>query len=196
MQAGDLDAELADKRHVVFDDDDRLVAVDLLEQLSGLQRLGIGHAGDGLVNEEQLRLLCQEHADFEPLLLAMRQASGHARSHAFEPGRIEDVINSALLRGTVLPQQRGSYAPVILECQHQIVLDRMHVEDRRLLKLAADAKFGDLGFVKFGKIVATLREVDVAGVRPGLACDDIHHRGFAGAVRTDDRAHLARLDDE
>src|SRR4029077_17902969 len=37
-------------------------------------------------------------------------------------------------------------------------------------------------------------EIDFTLVRPRLAGDDVHHRGFAGAVWTDDRAHLAGRD--
>ena len=51
------------------------------------------------------------------------------------------------------------------------------------------------GLVELGEVVAALEE-DVAVVGPGLAGDDVHHRGLAGAVRADDGAHLARLDDE
>src|SRR5947208_10583234 len=36
-------------------------------------------------------------------------------------------------------------------------------------------------------------EIDIPLVRPRLAGDHIHHGGLAGAVRADDRAHLARL---
>ena len=61
----------------------------------------------------------------------------------------------------------------------------MHIEDRRLLKLAADAKLGNLCLIKLGEIVGTLFEIDVACVRPGFAGDDIHHRGLAGTVRSD-----------
>ena len=51
-------------------------------------------------------------------------------------------------------------------------------------------------FVELGQVVAALPEKHVAGVGPGLAGDDVHHGGLAGAVRADDGAHLARLDDE
>jgi hypothetical protein len=37
-------------------------------------------------------------------------------------------------------------------------------------------------------------EIDVAGIGPGLAGDDVHHRGLAGAVGADDGAHLARVE--
>ncbi len=71
----------------------------------------------------------------------------------------------------------------------------MALEHGRLLKLAADAELGDLGLVEPGQIVQAV-EHDVAEVRPGLAGDHIHHRGLAGAVRTDDGAHFAGLDGE
>ena len=49
---------------------------------------------------------------------------------------------------------------------------------------------GDVGLVELGQIVPAL-EIDLAGVRPRLAGDDVHHRRLAGAVGADDRAHLA-----
>ncbi len=86
VQARDLDAELAHEGHVVLDHDHGAVAVDLLQQLGGLPRLGVGHAGDRLVDQQQLRLLRQQHADLEPLLLAVRQAAGDALAHASSAG--------------------------------------------------------------------------------------------------------------
>ncbi len=50
--------------------------VDLFEQFGGLMRFDIGHAGHRLVDQQQLRILRQQHADLEPLLLAMRQIAG------------------------------------------------------------------------------------------------------------------------
>ena len=38
--------------------------------------LVVGHAGDRLVEQQQLRLLHQQHADLEPLLLPVRQQPG------------------------------------------------------------------------------------------------------------------------
>ena len=86
-------------------------------------------------------------------------------------------------------------AAVAFQREAQIVLDRVHLEHGRLLELAADAELGDLRLVERGEIVRAV-EIDVALVRPGLAGDHVHHGGLAGAVRTDDRAHLAGLDRE
>ncbi len=71
----------------------------------------------------------------------------------------------------------------------------MHLEHGRLLKFPADAEQSDFGFVELSQ-VAFAFEQGVAFVWPRLAGDDIHHRGLAGAIRPDDRAHLARLNGE
>src|ERR1700730_5357303 len=51
VQAGDLDAEFADEGHVMFDDHDRLVLVDFLEQLGGLMGFDVGHPGNGFIDQ-------------------------------------------------------------------------------------------------------------------------------------------------
>ncbi len=196
MQTRHLDAEFAHEGHVVLDHDDGLGAVDFLQQFGGLHGFDVGHAGDRLVDQQQLGLLRQQHADFQPLLLAVRQAAGDARPHALQPDGVEHLVDALLLRRRILPQQRGAHAAVVLERQQQIVLDRVHLEHRRLLEFAADAEHGDFGLVELGQVVGAFLEKHVAGVGPGLAGDDVHHGGLAGAVRADDGAHLARLDDE
>ena len=52
-----------------------------------------------------------------------------------------------------------------------------------------------VGLVVAGE-VDVLAEQDGALVGPGLAGDHVHHRGLAGAVRADDRAHLALVEVE
>ncbi len=144
MQAGHLDAELAHESHVVLDHHHRLGLVDLLEQFGGLHGLDVGHAGDRLVDQQQFRLLRQQHADLQPLLLPVRQAAGDARAQRLEADGVEDSVDALLLRQRRLPQQRRAHAAVVFERQQQIVLDRVHLEHGRLLEFAADAEFGDL----------------------------------------------------
>ena len=110
MQAGDLDAELAHEGHVVLDHDHGLVAVDLLEQLGGLLGLGVGHAGDRLVDQQQLRFLREQHADLEPLLLAVRQAAGDARAHVLEPDVSRMLVDARLLRRRLSAPDQGARA--------------------------------------------------------------------------------------
>ena len=74
VQHGDPGAEAAHKRHVVLDDDDRAVLREIEDQLGGLLGLAVGHAGDRLVEQQQRAVVDQQHADLEPLLLAVAQA--------------------------------------------------------------------------------------------------------------------------
>src|SRR3984893_15745857 len=74
VQTSDLDAEFADEGHVMFDDHDGFLAIDLFQKFGGLMGLDVGHAGHRLFYQQQYRILRQPHPDFEPLLLAVRQA--------------------------------------------------------------------------------------------------------------------------
>ena len=92
-------------------------------------------------------------------------------------------------------EQRRAHAAVGLERELEVLEHRQVLEHGRLLELAADADRGDL-------VLAQAQQVDrraeerLAGVGPGLAGDDVHHRRLAGAVRADDAAHLAGADRE
>ena len=72
-------------------------------------------------------------------------------------------------------------------------IDLYYGAAQALRAVSLKAEPGDLGLVEPSQIVQTV-EHDLAGVRPSLACDDVHHRGLAGSVRTDDGAHLAGFD--
>ena len=64
-------AEAAHESHVVLDDNDRVVVCHIEDQRSGLLGLAVGHSGDRFVEQQQLPVMDQQHADFEPLLLAV-----------------------------------------------------------------------------------------------------------------------------
>src|SRR6516164_427693 len=139
VQASDPDSELAHESHIVLHHDHGAVAVDLLEELGGLPRFGVGHAGDQLVDEQKLGLLRQQHADLEPLFLAVRKRAGDAVAYRRQPDGLEDAVDAARLFFALAPEQGLARAPVALQREADIVLDRVHVEDGRLLELAADA---------------------------------------------------------
>ena len=82
--------------------------------------LGVGHAGDRLVDQQQLRVLRQQHADLEPLLLAVRQAAGE-RARARAPSRTVSrmrVDALALARGCSRQNSVARGAPVGLQREH------------------------------------------------------------------------------
>ena len=193
MQAAHLDAEFAHKGHVVLDDHDRLFLVDFLEQLGGLMGFDVGHAGDRLVDQQQFRILRQQHADLEPLLLAVRQASRQPVTRVGQPNGFQHPLDAFGFGFAFLPEQRAPDAMIDIQRQQQIVFDGLALEYRRLLEFPADPEFGDPGFVEPGQIGDAV-EQHLALIRLGLAGDDVHHRGLAGAVRADDGAHLAGLE--
>ncbi len=51
---------------------ERVLAISL-QQDRRLHGFGIGHTGNRLVDQQQLRLLCEQHANLQPLLLPVRQ---------------------------------------------------------------------------------------------------------------------------
>ena len=131
----------------------------VLEQLRRLLGLGVGHAGDRLVDQQQLRVLRQQHADLQPLLLAVARGSPASRSRsAVEADDVEDLVDApALVGGVRAEQQRRAGAAVGLQRQLEVVVDRVALEHGRLLELAADAELGDLGLVEPGEVDACRR---------------------------------------
>src|SRR3989344_5834328 len=65
----DLVGNALDELHVVLNDDHRAVLADALQQLGRQLTLARAHAGNRLVQHQQLGLLHQQHADLQPLLL-------------------------------------------------------------------------------------------------------------------------------
>src|ERR1700754_2709208 len=92
------------------------------------------------------------------------------------------------------PEQSGCRAARTGACKHQVVVNSVIRAHGRLLEFPADAERRYSGFVDFRQVDRTALEQYVAGVRPRLSGNYVHHRGLAGAIGADDRAHLARLD--
>ena len=115
------------------------------QQLGGAFRFLRRHAGHRLVDEEQLRLLHEEHADLEPLLLPVRK-----RVRA-EPWRsaLRPMVSSTWSRwsrcsGPRRAQQRFPERLASGEGELEVLEHRQVLEHGRLLKLPADARLRDL----------------------------------------------------
>ena len=76
VQHRDRAGDRAHELHVVLDDDHRVLAGERQQQLRGALGFLRRHAGHRLVDQQQLGLLHQQHADLEPLLLPVRQRAG------------------------------------------------------------------------------------------------------------------------
>ncbi len=152
--------------------------------------LVIGHARDGLVEQQELRVLDEQHADLEPLLLPVAERAGNGTRPVGETDGDEDILDARAMLPPHAIEQRAPDAARCPQRQLEILEHREVLEYRRLLELAPDAEIGDGALVELGQVDLAVEE-DLALVRPRLAGDDIHHRRLAGAVRTDDRAELA-----
>ena len=58
--------------HVMLDDNNGMMLRDFLQHDRGLRCLRVGHAGHGLIKQNQFRVLREQHADLQPLFLAVR----------------------------------------------------------------------------------------------------------------------------
>jgi len=65
--------DLPHEGHVMLDHDQGVGLLQILEMVTGLLDLGLGHAGHRFVEQQQPRVLHQHHADLEPLGFTMRQ---------------------------------------------------------------------------------------------------------------------------
>ena len=148
------------------------------------------HAGDRLVDEQQLRLLHEQHADLEPLLLSVREGAGQRGALRREPDDVEDVLDVPALGARqpgdeILPERL-----VAPDGELEVLEHGQALEHSRLLKLAPDARLCDLRF-RQRQQVDILREPRGAVIRTRLAGHDVHHRRLAGAVRADDAPQLS-----
>ena len=91
MQHRHLAVQSPDEVHVVFDHDNRVTARDGFQQLGRPHGLGVGHAGRRLVDEKELGVLREQHADLEPLLLAVAEAAGKAVAGTVEANQFEEL---------------------------------------------------------------------------------------------------------
>ncbi len=94
MQHGDFAGDLADEGHVVFDDDDAVLAFEAQQQFAGLVRFLVGHAGSGFVHEQQFRILREQHADLQPLFLAVAQCAGLPTGLAIQRDGFENFVDA------------------------------------------------------------------------------------------------------
>jgi len=90
----------------MFDNHDRVLSFERQQKLGCVLDLVRRHAGNWLVNQEQLRVLHQQHADFEPLFLAVRECSSPRPAQCRESDDVKDLVDSPLLRGRDTGTQR------------------------------------------------------------------------------------------
>ena len=138
MHDGDALGDLPHERHVVLDHKDGVTALQLVDQAGGLLRFRLRHPGSRFVEQEHLRILHDEHRQFQPLGLSVAQVCGKGFGLVLEPDHAKHVVNP-------FPRSAGKPEPQIGEdtgiaaARHlQIAPDRQFLEDAGDLKLASE----------------------------------------------------------
>ena len=90
-----------------------------------------------------MRLLYQQHADFQKLLLPVRQQPRRPIAFALQPQQAEGFADSVGLLAVQARPQAGPHRFITFHCQFEILCHRQRLKDRRFLKLAPDALAGD-----------------------------------------------------
>ena len=194
MQHRDLVGDVLDEFHVVLDHQHRAVLDDLVQQLRGLDALADTHAGDRLVEHQEVRVLNQQHADLQPLLLAVAEQFRRHVETVLQEDHLGDFLDAVAHDGVALERQGAEHAPAAREGNLEILEHREVVIDRRGLEFAPDARLHDLVLLHLREVLVT--KMDRTRRRLGLAADQIEHGGFAGTVGADDDADLVLLDIE
>ncbi|MNN09476.1 hypothetical protein D3C81_1223580 [compost metagenome] len=177
----------------MLDHHQRMLAGQAFEQFGGELGFGVGHARHRLIEQQQLRVLHQQHADLQKLLLAVRQQACRALHRTGQAYGLQDFVDTVLLFATQACNQASQYRFVGLLCQLQVLEHTQGFEHRGLLELAPDAGLGDLHFAHAGEVQGVAKP-GLARGGAGLAGDHIHQRGFTGAVGADNATQLADAD--
>ncbi|MNH76804.1 hypothetical protein D3C73_290880 [compost metagenome] len=193
MQHGDVVGNRADKAHVMLHHHQRMLSRQRLEQFSGELGFCIGHARHRLIEQEQLRVLHQQHADLEKLLLTMREQPGLTIDRGGQANRLQHFADPVLLLATEARTQTGPHRLVGFLRQFQVFKHAQRFENGRLLKLATDAGLSDLHFAHLRQVEG-FTEPGLAVTGASLAGDHVHQRGLARAVGADDAAQLTDAD--
>jgi hypothetical protein len=179
--------DLRDEGHVVLDHHHRMcLPASDRQQLGGALGFLVGHAGHRLVEQQQLGLLDEQHADLEPLLLSVRQRCRHGGLANVEADGLQHFIDAA--RAASRSSSREQAASTLLSAfrRAQRFSNTLWCSNTvGFWNLRPMPGVSDLGFAHAGE-VDRLAEEHLAGIGPRLAGDHVHHRGLAGAVGTDD----------
>src|ERR1700716_959277 len=181
MQHGNPPGNLPHKVHVVLNRQNRDAAgIQCLDDLTGGKCFGWRHAGGRLIQQEQLWLQADRHADLEPLLLAMAEIAGQLRRNSRQIEKGQQPVG--------LGVERAAFE-MVLKRDFQVVACAQGLEDSRHLKLDAHAAPNPFARLQRGNVSASIE--DASAGRRMLAQDQAEQRALGGAVRPDQAMKLA-----
>ena len=168
----------------------RVLACQGPEKLGGILGLRVRHPGGGFIQQQQMRILDQQHTDLEELFLPVRQKPGAAVAFTGQPQQDQHLINTIALFAVEFGPQACPDGLVGFHGDLKVFPYRQRFKDRRLLKLAPDPLAGNGGRFKQGQIYRLVINGFTA-FWPRFAGDHVHQRGFPRAVGANYAAQLA-----
>src|ERR1700738_1992896 len=193
--------EIHDHSHVVLDQSDgrAVMIVHVDDEPRHVLLLLEVHACHRLVEEKKIGLHCKGAAEFNALLKAIWQTRNRHLADRLNLQKIDNLLDPVpmldlLCQRRAVTQHLPQKAPAHLQgaASHDIVERAHSLEQCDVLKGARDAATGRLERLHPG--ASPSLEGDGAMIRMIEAVDDIEHRGFAGAVRSDDGANFTLPD--
>ncbi len=181
---GDAVGDFADEFHIVFNDDDGPVFGNTADQFGGLRAFADAHAGDRFVEHDDFRFLHQEHANFEPLFLAVAENACFGVEFIEQSDLGGDVVALFEYRFGAAEKQAADDAATGRVGELEIFEDREVFVDRGVLEFSADACADDFEFLHSAEFLAL--EFDRAGGGECFTADQIQYSGFTCAVWSDD----------
>src|SRR5262245_59934581 len=137
--------DAAHELHVMLDHEHRTILRDAFEEAARLLGLLIGHSRYWLVDHEELGILDHDHADLEPLLLAVGESAGALARVRGQADGLQDGVDALTLGPAQARLERGKNALARARQRQLEVLPHGELgEDRRRLELAAHPKRCDL----------------------------------------------------
>ena len=137
MRCGDL----AHERHVVLDHEQGVLALERVDDLRGLERFCLRHAGGRLVEQKHLRVLHHQHAELEPLGLAVAEIGGDGSGFLGQPDKLQHLVDALFALAREAEPQIGQHARIAAATRHfEIAAHRQILEDARNLEFAADTR--------------------------------------------------------
>ena len=145
VEHGHARAEQANEVHVVLDDDDAVLVLQFQQQFGGQHGFFVGQSGRRLIDQQQHRAGENQHADLEPLPLAVAEILDLPIGVLRQPDAAQDGEDFLAFGGRFTAEQIIEQALPAGQSQLHVLIDRKTVEHRRRLEFSADAEPGDFG---------------------------------------------------
>ena len=158
-------------------------AIDELPELAPRERI---HAGGGLVEHEQLRVVDQRAAEAELLLHAARELPGRALAEARQTGGREQLVDLRLALGARVPEQAAEEVDVLEHRERRVEVlaePLRHVGDP-IRDLRAEGALAEVA----------AQHLDGSGLDRARAGHEAEQRRLADAVGPDQPRHAAGRD--